>query len=210
MQSRVSYCNPAEAEHGVGLFRSLPKLFVLSVLFCLITIAGMPRDAHALLVQIDTSSLTGTGAFEFTLFDGDGTAANNTATISGTAIQDFDSTRKELALGGSVVFDISFTKNFLPAFSGASPDLLVLNLLDPNTNFTLLDTNLDALSAPVPYQDALLVIDLSSGAILTPSLSSPNVSIAVPEPSTAMLFVAVGLLFLSRRAFLVRRLAART
>jgi len=189
--------------------RSHFKPFVFFALLCLTAGAGVAHDAHAVLVQIDTSALSGIGRFEFSLFDGDGTAANNSATISGTTIQDFDTTNIDQLVGALTTFDVTFTHNFTPAFLGATPDLLVLNLLDPDTNFTLVDTNLDALAAPVPYQDALLVIDLSNGKFLTPASSTPTITVVVPEPSTVMLLAALGLLYLGRSLVSARRSFAR-
>src|SRR3954452_9025724 len=117
--------------------RFLFKPFLLLLLLCLTAAAGAPREAHAVLVQIDTSALSGIGRFEFSLLDGDGTVPNNSVTISGTTIQDVGTTNKDRALGNSVNFDVTFTTHFTPAFLGATPDLLVLNLLDPSNNFTL-------------------------------------------------------------------------
>src|SRR3954469_11346808 len=84
--------------------RFLFKPFLLLLLLCLTAAAGAPREAHAVLMQIDTSALSGIGRFEFSLLDGDGTAPNNSVTISGNSIQDVATTNKDQALGNSVNF----------------------------------------------------------------------------------------------------------
>src|ERR1051326_6576913 len=59
---------------------------------------------------------------------------------------------QNLILGSILSFYLISTN----AFAGGDPDLLVLNLLNAATGFTLVDTNLDALSAPIPFQGALM------------------------------------------------------
>lgn len=183
------------------------------------------RDATAVLVHIDTSMLAGTSAtLEFTLFEGDAVPGNNTVTISGLAtdgtFQGTDCTfgctggppyvideangafgqfRQDLLLGAYVDFELSFTTNF----SGAGvPDLLVLNLLDQVTSLTLVDTDLDALNAPIPYQDAMLLLSLTgNGNFQLPTVVTPGQPpLLVPEPpALALVALAVSLFAVRRR-----------
>lgn len=146
------------------------------MLACLSTLCV---NAHAFQVSIDTSSLAGTGArLEINLLDGDTVFGNNSASAFGNTIFDPDQILHDFVAGGILTFDLSFTHNF----AGGDRDVLVINLLDPGTSFSLLDTDLDALNAPVPYQDALLVCELSNAACLVPTFSDPNVTVTVPEP----------------------------
>ena len=76
------------------------------------------------------------------------------------------------------------------------PDRLSLLLLDPGTNFTLVDTDLDS----PPTQDALLQADLAPGArIQVAGASSPIPPGVVPEPAAASL-VGLGLALLGFRS----------
>lgn len=187
----------------------LASIALLLGLICL----EQPAFALSVSFNFDTTALLGTDArLEFDLFDGDLTP-NNSVTISGVAtngtLQGTDCSMgctggppfvlddtiglgqllQDLTLGSALSFDLDLTTNF----AGGDSDLLVLNLLDPATNFTLVDTNLDALFAPVPYQDALLVIDLSNGGIQTASATNPPIGVnAVPEPSTLLLLLGGG------------------
>src|SRR5262245_25788048 len=159
--------------------------FTVALLFFLgaIGMEGHLQKAFALSITLGTTALAGTDArLEFDLLDGD-LSENNNATISGLTTDGILGTAtcemgvsctggpsftisdtgglgqflQDLTLGGSVAFNLDFTNNF--AGSGA-PDRLVLFLLDPDTNFTLVDTNLDRLSDPIPFQDALLFVGL--------------------------------------------------
>ena len=141
---------------------------------------GLPKDSRAFPVTINTAALNGTAArFDFVLFDGDLTA-NNSVTISSfltngtlqgtdcsvscsggppftiTDTGGFGELTQDLILGTDLSFNLTATHNF----AGSDADVLVLNLLNPATNFTLVDTNLDALNAPVPFLDALLVLGI--------------------------------------------------
>lgn len=193
-----------------------------ALIIAVTALIGAPRPAAALLVNINSSALSGTPArLDFQLLDGDLTA-NNSATISALntngTLQGRDCSVgctggppfivndalglgqfiQDLVLGTVLSFDLALTNNF----AGGNADLLVLNLLDPNSNFSLVDTNLDALIAPVPYQDALLVFNFQSGRFLFPSISSPSVLVsAVAEPNASVLF-GLGLIML---AAIVRR-----
>ena len=89
---------------------------------------------------------------------------------------------QDLLLGTTISFDLTFTTNY----SGTGdPDALVLMLLDPITNFTLVDTDLDANPAPIPFQDALLILALQgSGQITDGDGRRSGHGSAVPEPAT--------------------------
>lgn len=203
---------------GLGRAGALAAVWWLSTAF--------PAVAAAVTVTIDTTSLTGQDArLAFTLLDGD-FAANNSVTISnlvtdgtpgpadctlgcsggppftvddGFGLGEF---LQDLKLGSYVRFDLAFSA----VFSGiGAPDRFTLNLLDAATNFTLVDTELDFLSDPVPAQDALLLIDLQDGAMVRPAEQGvPIRTSTVPLPATAAL-VMVALAALRRH----RRGAAR-
>lgn len=198
---------------------------LLAGAFCL---AGAAHDAAAMLVSLDTSTLSGTSArLEFVLFDGDFTA-NNSLTIASIstngvlgaidcsfgctggfsppfALDDaltFGQFLQDLTLGSSVSFELSFTSNYS---GNGTPDRLVLSLLDPVTNLTLVDTDLDSTIAPVPFQDALLVVDLAGDArIQVAGSSDPNIPISVPEPGAGVLF-SLGLALLGGQRIRRRR-----
>lgn len=185
-----------------------------ALILAVTALIGAPRPAAALLVNISGNALSGMpGRLDFQLLDGDLTV-NNSATISALTtngtLQSTDCSvgcaggppfiiNDALGLGqfildvvlGSVLsFDLALTNNF----AGGDADLLVLNLLDPNSNFSLIDTNLDALAGPVPYQDALLVFNFSDQQFLLPSVSSPAIGVStaaqVAEPNVSLLFGA--------------------
>lgn len=192
----------------------------LALTFGIITADARP--AAALLVNVNSSALNGSSArLDFQLLDGDLTA-NNSATLSALntngTLQGFDCTLgcaggppfvindalglgqfiQDLVLGTALSFDLGITDNF----AGGDADLLVLNLLDPVTNFTLVDTNLDALAGPVPYQDALLVFNLQTRQFLFPSVTSPVIGVStplagVPEPNIFLLLMGGALVVLS-------------
>jgi hypothetical protein len=166
--------------------------------------------ASAAVISFDTTTLAGTqGRLDFSLLDGDGVLGNNTITIASIATDGalglvdctlgcsggppFTITEalalgqflQDLTLGTTFSFDLSFTSNF--SGSGA-PDRLSLVLLDPTTNFTLVDTNLDFPIDQVPVQDALLVVDLAPDAqIQLATATDPSVPGSVPEPAAASL-----------------------
>jgi hypothetical protein len=193
-------------------FRAMSALLLAS--FGLIGGTGQ-AFAVPMPVQIDTAALAGTAArLEFSLLDGD-SSANNGATINNLttdgSLGSFDCSLscaggppfvisdagglgqllQDLTLGTFISFDLDFS----PAFSGSGdPDLLVLSLLDPSSNFSLIDTHLDAPAGAVPYQDALVVLDLATGALR---------QAAVPEPSTLGLML-LGLLACGRRTMSAR------
>jgi hypothetical protein len=185
---------------------------------------GTLQPALALSFSLDTTALSGTSArLEFTLFDGDFTD-NNSVTISGLAtdgtfqatdctvscvggppfvISDtggFGEFLQDLTLGNTVSFDLALTASFA-GVPGAVSDRFVLSLLDPGTNFTLVDTDLDLLSDAIPFQDALLVIDLVGPVVQVAGTTNPKIHVTavVPEPST-MLLLTLGIsLILCRR-----------
>ncbi len=175
-------------------------------------LAGVAHDAVAVQVSLDTSTLLlfGTRArLEFVLYDAD-FAANNSARIASistdgvlgavdcsfgcTAVPPFTlddaltfgEFLQDLTLGSSVLFELSFTSHY--SGNGTS-DRLVLSLLDPDTNFTLVDTDLDFAIAPVAFQDALLFVDLAGdGRIQVAGASNPSIPINIPEPGAGALF----------------------
>jgi hypothetical protein len=177
--------------------------------------------ALATSISFDTTTLAGTEArLDFTLLDGDGTLGNNTVTIAalatdGTfggvdcsvscsggppfAITDaggLGQFLQDLTLGNTFSFDLTFTTDF--SGSGA-PDRLALLLLDPATNFTLVDTSLDFPNDPVPVQDALLILDLIPGTrIQLAADSNPRVPGRIPEPGTVSLLWLGGVLLTSQ------------
>ena len=103
---------------------------------------------------------------------------------------------QDLVLGSVLSIDIGLTNEF----AGGDADLLVLNLLDPATNFTLVDTNLDQLAGPVPFQDALFVHNFATSQFVTASVSTPLLAIAtVSEPGNWMLVMIGGALLLCGR-----------
>ena len=194
---------------------------IAALLFGLLLLDGAFRNAGALPININTASLTGSAAkLDFQLFDGD-FVANNTATVSGLAtngtfqardcsvgcsggppfvINDalgFGEFTQNLVLGTVLSFNLTSTN----AFAGGDADLLILNLLNAATGFTLVDTNLDALSAPIPFQDALLVLNLRTGQLLTPTVTNPFIAVtAISEPRSLLLLMIGSAVFFWRRS----------
>ena len=161
---------------------------------------GFARAA-TIVVTVDTSALSGTsGRFEFDLFDGDG-VTNNTVTISnlvtnGTlgavdcstgctggppfALNDsigFGMLLQDLTLGSTFSFTVNYTNNL----GGSPADRFALFLLNPGTNFTLLNTSLDS-----PFSDTLALLTLDGTANIQTADVGVSVS-AVPEPGSALL-----------------------
>lgn len=183
----------------------------LAALASAFILGGIHHNAHAVLVNLDTTLLGGTSArLDFALLDGDGDLGNNTVTISSIVtdgmlggvdcsvgctggppftISDalgLGQFLQDLILGTTVSFDLSFTTRFS---GNGAPDRLSLLLLDAGSNLTLLDTNLDFSGDPVPVQDALLIVDHAPGAqVRFATVSSPALPIAVPEPGAGALF----------------------
>lgn len=186
----------------------------LAALASAFILGGIHHNAHAVLVNLDTTALRdGTSArLDFALLDGDGDLGNNTVTIrsivtDGTlggvdcsvgvgctggppfTISDafgLGQFLQDLTLGTKVSFDLSFTTRFS---GNGAPDRLSLMLLDSGSNLTLVHTNLDFSSDPVPVQDALLIVDHAPGAqIRFATVSSPALPIAVSEPGAGALF----------------------
>jgi hypothetical protein len=197
----------------------LRRLHFTTLAASLLLLSGAGTNAFAVLISLNTSSLSGrAGILDFQLFDGDFTA-NNSATISAIAtngtlqgrnctvgcsggppfiINDslgFGEFSQNLLLGTTLSFNLTTTNKF----AGSGADLLILNLLNAATGFTLVDTNLDLLSGPIPFQDALLVLNLRTGALQLPTLSTPSIGItAVPEPGALLLLITGGLLMASK------------
>lgn len=184
----------------------------------LLAAIASPHDALAYGVTLNTSSLAGvSGRLEFDLLDLD-PLANNSVVISNVVsngtfvgtecsvgctggppfvIDDtagFGQLLYDLTLGTSVSFDVSVTTNYGGVQGTDPPDRFVLSLLDPNTNFSLVTTDLSFLS------DALLTIDLiGSGVVQTAGNTSPTVAVSVvPEPGSLVL-TTIALLALARR-----------
>jgi hypothetical protein len=209
---------------SIGRWRKSCVAFTMTVAACVASPAG------ATLISFDTTTLAGTSArLDFSLLDGDFDLGNNNATIasittdgslgaadcsvgcSGGPPYTIDESLalgqylQDLTLGSFLSFDLSFTTNF----SGSNaPDRLSLLLLDPVTNFTLVDTNLDFPDDAVPVQDALLLVDLAPGArIQLASDTNPSVPGSIPEPGTIGL-IGLGLALLSGHGIRRRRISA--
>ena len=181
------------------------------------------RPAAAIFVNINSSALNGmAGRLDFQLLDGDLTA-NNSATIASIntngVLQGNDCSVgctggppfvindalglgqfiQDLVLSTVLSINLAVTNQF----AGGDADLLVLNLLDPATNFSLIDTNLDQLAGPLPFQDALFVYNFATGQFATASVSTPLLPITtittVDEPSNWLLMIAGGALLMCAR-----------
>lgn len=174
------------------------------------------QNAYAAPVSytFNTSLLLGTSAtLDFSFFDGDQTA-NNAVTISnfsgGTLINSicyplvsctphpvdpsyviddslaFGQFLQNLILGTSLSFDLDSSANF----TGGNTDRLVVSLLDATTQLTLVNTNLDQLNDSIPYDNALLLMDLGQDTITVQQADiGPK---DIPEPNT-LLLILVGL-----------------
>lgn len=220
------------------LIQSLPSTFFSPALarwrircaaFVVGVAAACAGPAHALLFSFNTTALSGTSArLEFSLFDGD-FSGNNSVTIASLTtngslgavdctvgctggppytIDDaigLGSYLQDLTLGTVFSFNLTFTTNF----SGSGdPDRLVVSLLDPGTNLTLVDTDLDLVSGAVGTQDAILVLDLVAGSkAQLPTVSTPGLPGAIiPAPGSAVLF-GLGLAMLAMRRIRAGRLS---
>lgn len=180
--------------------------------WAMVVAACAAGPAAATLITFDTRALAGTAArLDFSLIDGDFVDNNSvaigafstdgvlggvdcTVSCSGSSPYVISDTGglgqflQDLMLGSFLSFDLSFSGNFDGA-GGGVPDRLSLLLLDPGTNFTLVDTDLDL----PPTQDALLQVDLAPGArIQVAGASSPIPPGIIPEPTAASL-VGLGL-----------------
>ena len=204
--------NAVDQRHAAVLRRARCRLVsAIATLFGVLSLGGAPQEASAVVINLDTTSLAGTPAvLDFSLIDGDG-LPNNSITISSIVadvplgnsvcvvgcsggppftVDDaggFGQFLQYLTLGDRLTLDLSFTGNF----SGfGAPDRLALSLLDPASNFTLVDSDLDFASDPVPVQDALLIVDYAPGApiIRLASASNPSLPLAIPEPGVGALF----------------------
>ncbi len=206
-----------------------PLVPAVAALFAVLCLGGVPQEASAVVIYLDTTRLAGAPAvLDLSLIDGDG-LANNSFTISSIVADvplgsrvcvvgcsggppftlddagGFGQFLQYLTLGNRLALDLSFTANY----SGfGAPDRLSLSLLDPASNFTLVDSDLDFASDPVPVQDAVLILDyLPGGPILQlASATDPSLPLAIPEPGVGALF-PLGLALLGSRR--IRRGAAR-
>lgn len=139
---------------------------------------------------LDTAAFSGTGRLEFDLLAFDDLDGNNTAVVTSprfapeVSLTDPGTAFRDLTLGGSIPLFISATSN-LDASLGdlGGPDELRIFLLDPDTNFTKVDTNLDG--------DALAIFRLLGAGridVLLASSTQPGLPVtAVPEPGTLAL-----------------------
>ncbi|MGD9600534.1 MAG: NF038129 family PEP-CTERM protein [Gammaproteobacteria bacterium] len=169
----------------------------------------------AIPITIDTASRLGVSAtLSITLVDGD-FAANNQAVVSNLVTDGVLGERtcllgcadlppvtlddaiglgeflQSLTLGTFISFDLAFTQAF-EALAGAVSDRILGELLDDG-GFALFDTELDAPSDPVPYQDALFVVDVARGAV-----RGAAGIVTVPEPAS------LGLVLTGLAAFAAR------
>jgi hypothetical protein len=199
------------------------RIVTAAVCLAAILMSVAPRWASAVTIHIDLSPLAVTSArLDFDLFDGDTLSNNNAVTISnlmtdgtwavppggcsigcngGPTYQVSDDPFGQLLIdlafaapGTYVSFELAFTNVFVADGTNA-PDRLTLNLLDPVTNFSLVDTDLD-INDPVPVQDAVLYVDLKDPTDIV--LAGRGVSVTVPEP-TSLALVLLALAVLTRR-----------
>lgn len=231
----MTRCNLNLNHAAAGTSHSIPqprprsrRVMALAALAGATCLGGVQNPAIAALVTLETASLAGKSArLEFTLFDGDliennsvgiapittnGVLTGSDCSLSCTGgppftindIGGLGQFLQDLTLGTRLSFDLSFTTNF----SGTgTPDRLTLSLLDPATNFTLVDTDLDFLSDPVPVQDALLIVDHAPGTVIQIATESdPGIPVKVPEPGATALF-SLGLALLGGQR--IRRRASR-
>jgi len=197
--------------------RSPLPLWALSL--ALLGLVAAPPKAHALSVELDTSALSAVytdARLEITLLDGD-FAENNQAKLSGIATDGvlngweclvsctgsppvFTITDagglgqflQDLSLGSFLHFKLELSNAYASGNPGAAPDRLVVSLLDPATNLTLADTNLD-LNDATSVQDALVTIDFAGNAghlIRQATATDPAVGVTViPSPGTLSLIL---------------------
>lgn len=173
MPESRSTLGPASVRAPLSLTTRLRRCCASTCLAALL--AG---NAQAGIVTVDTSTIAGAAArLEVTLFDGDGIAGNSSVSAFSQEVSDFGQIFNDFIGGGTLSFHLDF--------SLAASDALVLSILDADTNFTLFDTDLDALDASVPYEDAVLVCSAQAGRCTTPARSDPSLDVAfVPEPAT--------------------------
>jgi hypothetical protein len=186
-------------------------------------LALTPSQAVTVNFNLPAALSGASGLLDFVLFDGDSDPGNNTVTISNFVTNGtlqsancslgctggppyvldespgFGQLSQNLLLGTSLSFDLVFTT----AFSGSGvPDRLILNLLDPVTNLTLVTTDLNKeVDDPVGYLDALLVLDLKDGGLTIATSILPVGTVpTVPEPSTiAAVLAGLALMPVARR-----------
>ncbi|MDD5036887.1 MAG: hypothetical protein PHE55_19350 [Methylococcaceae bacterium] len=201
---KVPRNTPLPAPGPMSQGRNLSPFKALS-LALLSAVAANP--AFALSVDLDTRALNGTNArLEFSLLDGDLTD-DNQATIAGLTtdgtLQAHDCSLSCVEGGGSFTLSdtgglgqflqdlvlgntVHFSLDFSHRFAGGDPDRLVLSLLDPGTNFTLVTTNLNLIDA-TSVQDALVTVDFTGGAgnlIRQATASNPTIGVSlVPVPA---------------------------
>lgn len=219
-QSLVCGASPDPAAGQPNFRRKSSALMASAIIWFGMAAASSP--ANALLVDLNTSALNGTGALlDFSLLDGDN-SADNQASISafstdGTLLAAVCSVSCNANAGGFTIsdangfgefqqyltlgHDVNFNLNVSNAFAGGAPDRLVLSLLDPNTSFTLTTTNLNLTDA-TSVQDALLTIDYTGGdgnLIRIATASDPFIGVSVvPSPASWGLILPWGLWLVRR------------
>jgi len=172
-------------------------------------------SANAVLINIDTSAQAGNAAvFSVTLLDGDFVANNvadvsllvTDAQLSGVqqcvagcpAIPSFrlddasgfaELTVKIASLGTFIQLNLDFTQAFSTSGVGASSDLIIGELL----NLADFHTNLNAPVAPVPYQDAVFVVNVATNSVV----GAAGIT-TVPTPASLGL-LAAGVAVLAKR-----------
>jgi hypothetical protein len=195
----------------------------LAALASAFILGGIHHNAHAVLVNLDTTLLGGTSArLDFALLDGDGDDRQQqfhdqfnrhrrharrqpiaALLHRWPTVHDHRCARTRPVSAGphagddAVVRDELHTRNFS---GNGAPDRLSLLLLDAGSNFTLLDTNLD-FRRPGARPGRAAVVDHAPGVgqVRFATVSSPALPIAVPEPNAGALCRSLGLVLLGGR-----------
>ena len=208
---------------GWRLRQGGPVFFALLLGATLVVGGGLvppPSHAFSYLVSLDTSGLPAGARLAFDLIDGDGTAENNSATLSGfapsAALAGVPSCDPAASCGpGSLDTSITLTDtDFLNTlFQGITPGGLISFNLDVTTHveppggtpdslsMSIVDAAGDPLVTTDLFDTALFVLDLDgtpSGNLSVAGATDPDVSlsvvpaVAIPGPGGLLL---VGLAF---------------